>query len=120
MEFLHKFACFDCNVAFKRPATEDSFSGTAWQAESELIHKCPNCTHKMAFMGRNFRVPKRSNKNKWMAAKLLWEAGFRYCGSGNQPSVTLPEVTSEIPEFIKNNMNHNQKIAKSNSWEQYT
>lgn len=120
MEFLHKFACFDCRVAFKRRATEESNTGTAWQAESELEHNCPNCGRKMAFLGRNFRAPKQSSKNKWQSAMLLWEAGFRYCGSGYHSDPVLPESKVETIDFIKNNPSHTQRIASSNCWETYT
>ena len=120
MEFLHKFACFDCHLAFKRRATEKSDTGTAWQAESEITHKCPTCNRKMAFLGRNFRAPKKSDKNKWQAAQLLWEAGFRFCGSGYHQDPALPENKPQVAEFIKNNLNHTQKVAKSSSWVKYT
>ncbi|CCN81245.1 hypothetical protein VIBNISFn27_110005 [Vibrio nigripulchritudo SFn27] len=120
MEFLHKFACFDCRVAFKRRATEKSDTGSAWQADSELAHRCPNCGHRMAFLGRNFRAPKQSDKQKWHAAKLLWEAGFRYCGSGSHKDPVLPESKVEAIEFVKANLKHSQKIAETNSWEKYT
>lgn len=119
MEFLHKFACFDCRVAFKRRATEESNTGTAWQAESELEHNYPNCGRKMAFLGRNFRAPKQSSKNKWQSAMLLWETGFRYCGSGYHSDPALPESKVETIDFITNNSSHTQKIAGSNCWETY-
>ncbi|MBO9492379.1 hypothetical protein J7384_18600 [Endozoicomonas sp. G2_1] len=120
MEFLHKFACFDCRVAFKRRVIEESHTGTAWQADSKLVHTCPNCGRRMAFLGRNFRAPRQSHKNKWQSVMLLWEAGFRYCGSGYHEDPALPESKAETIEFIKNNINHIQKIAGGKCWEKYT
>ncbi|MGF1727030.1 hypothetical protein L4D12_20370 [Photobacterium nomapromontoriensis] len=107
-------------MAFKRRATEKSNTGTAWQAESELVHKCPNCGRKMAFLGRNFRAPKQADKNKWYAAQLLWEAGFRYCGNGHHEGPALPESKVHTINFIQTNLKHPQKIAETNSWEKYT
>ncbi len=78
MSSLYKFACFDCLVSFNRPALIKGNNYTAWLAESELKHVCPNCGKTLAFMGRNFRSPKRAAVSKWLASKLLWEAGFRY------------------------------------------
>lgn len=119
MEFLYKFACFDCQIAFKKPATLDSDLKTAWLADSELAHKCPKCDHKMAFMGRNFRTPKKSERSKWLAAKLLWEAGFRYCGNGYHEDPALPEDRVYASQFLKQHKKHTQKIAEKQVWESY-
>lgn len=118
-QFLHNFACFDCQVSFKRPATEDSSTGSAHLAESELIHMCPNCGHKMAFMGRNFSTPSKSDNSGWQAAKSLWEAGFRFSGSGFHSDPPLPKNKREVSEFIKLNPKHSQKIAPENKWSEH-
>ncbi|MDK1286283.1 hypothetical protein [Pseudoalteromonas umbrosa] len=120
MKFLYKFACFDCRVAFKRHATQELNTGSTWQADSEVVHNCPNCGRRMAFLGRNFRAPKQSDKNRWQSAMLLWEAGFRYCGSGYHDDPVLPESKAETIEFIKNNLSHSQRIASCIYWEGYS
>ncbi len=118
-QFLHNFACFDCQISFKRPATKDSSSGSAHLAESELVHTCPNCRHKMAFMGRNFSTPSKSDNSGWIAAQALWEAGFRFSGSGSHSDPPLPRTKQEVGEFIKLNPKHYQKIAPNEKWSDY-
>ncbi|WP_444891620.1 hypothetical protein [Microbulbifer sp. DLAB2-AA] len=118
-EFLHKFACFDCQVAFKRRAIEDASSGSAHQSDSNIIHKCPNCAHRMAFMGRNFAAPSKADSSAWEAAKRLWEAGFRFVGSGYHSDPALPKSKSGISEFIDNNPAHKQKVGKQRRWADY-
>jgi len=118
-EFLYKFACFECKVSFKRNATNDTVSGTAHLAESEVVHMCPNCGHRMAFMGRNFAAPKKSDSSAWQAAKGLWEAGFRYSGNGYHSDPALPKSKAQVELFISENPTHVQKIGIQQQWENY-
>jgi hypothetical protein len=117
--FLHKFSCFDCQICFKRPATVDASTGSAHQSDSELVHACPNCGHKMAFMGRNFSAPPKADNSGWFAAKSLWEAGFRFSGSGSHSDSPLPRSKVEVAEFIKLNPKHSQKIGRECKWSEY-
>ena len=66
-DFLHKFACFDCQIAFKRQAIEDVSSGSGHQSDSDIVHLRPNCGHRMAFMGRNFSTPSKADSSGWIA-----------------------------------------------------
>ncbi|WP_159065058.1 hypothetical protein [Thaumasiovibrio subtropicus] len=116
MSSLYKFACFDCFVSFNRPAFKKGNNYTAWLAESELEYVCPNCGKTLAFMGRNFRSPKRTAESKWLASKLLWEAGFRYVGSGGHESETLPETPASARAFIKFTKHHAQKVGAVKNW----
>ena len=119
-EFLFKFACFDCLVSFKRQATNETATGSAHQADSEVDHKCPNCGRKMAFMGRNFAAPSRKDNSAWFAAKKLWEAGFRYVGSGYHSDPALPRSKAEVDAFIESNPKHKQKVATKKKWSEYS
>src|SRR5690606_29564881 len=118
-EYLYKFACFDCNVAFKRRATGDDSTNSAHKAESDIAHACPNCGHRMAFMGRNFSAPSKQDADAWGAAKALWEAGFRFSGSGFHSGPPLPKSKNEVRSFVLQNQNHAQKIGTEQRWENY-
>lgn len=118
-QFLHNFACFDCQISFKRPATSNSATGSAHLAESELAHKCPNCGHKMAFMGRNFATPSDADNSAWIAAKYLWEAGFRYSGSGYHTDPPLPRTKQEAVAFVEQYRRHAQRIGQPRDWSKY-
>lgn len=118
-EFLYKFACFDCQVAFKRQAIEDTASASAHQAESDIVHKCPNCNHRMAFMGRNFATPSKTDDSAWRAARTLWESGFRYVGSGFHPDPALPKTKSDAKSFVVENPKHAQRVGIEQLWNNY-
>ena len=118
-EFLHKFACFDCQVAFKRQAIQDTSSGSAHQSDSDIVHKCPNCGHRMAFMGRNFATPSKTDSSAWVAAKSLWEAGFRFVGSGYHSDPALPKSKSRVSAFIEQNPEHKQRVGTQQQWANY-
>lgn len=119
IEFLHKFACLDCRVAFKRQAIEDTSSGSAHQADSEIVHKCPNCGHRMAFMGRNFAAPSKKNLSSWQVAQRLWESGFRFVGSGYHSDPVLPRKKTEVEAFIEHNPKHKQRVGSKQLWSNY-
>ena len=119
VEFLYKFACFDCKIAFKRKAIKVAGNDSAHLADSDIAHACPNCGHRMAFMGRNFSAPSMIDKNAWEAAKVLWEAGFRFSGNGYHTDPALPRSKSEVHIFIIENPNHEQKIGSVQKWESY-
>jgi len=118
-EFLYKFACFDCRVAFKRRATENPSTGSAHQAEAEISHSCPNCDHRMAFLGRNFAAPPKQDASGWLAAKKLWESGYRYSGSGSHADPALPQKKADVASFVNKNPSHAQKIGIAQLWSNY-
>ncbi|GAB2891197.1 hypothetical protein ACCI51_03005 [Microbulbifer echini] len=119
-EFLHKFACFDCQVAFKRQALEDASSGSAHQSDSDIIYKCPNCGHRMAFMGRNFAAPSKNDSSGWAAAKSLWEAGFRFVGNGYHDDPAFPKIKPDVNSFIEQNPEHKQRVGIKQQWKNYS
>lgn len=73
----------------------------------------------MAFMGRNFATPPKANNSAWLAAKYLWEAGFRFSGSGYHTDPPLPRVKQEVAAFIEENPMHYQRIGSPNNWSKY-
>ena len=117
MSPLYKFACFDCLVSFSRPALRSDDDYSAWLSESEFDHQCPKCGKTLAFMEKNFRSPKKKSVKKWQASKLLWEAGFRYVGSGNHQSEPLPESPKLVRDFIVSHSTHAQKVCLARKWD---
>lgn len=115
-KILYKFACFDCHVAFKRRASDD-YSGVAHLAETEYVHPCPHCNRRMAFMGRNFVAPAKSDTSGWWAAKKLWEAGFRFVGNGYHADPALPRNKSEVDVFIQQNPRHALRVGPVGEWD---
>jgi hypothetical protein len=73
----------------------------------------------MAFMGRNFSTPSKSDLSAWSAAQYLWEAGFRFSGSGYHSDAALPRKKQEVEAFIQVNSQHSQKIGHQIKWSEY-
>ncbi len=115
IDFLYHFACFYCNNSFKRPAVNGAPSDSAHRTESEVKHRCPKCNALMAFMGRQFRPPKKQDKEEWLVIRALWEAGFRFTGNGQSQPV-LPQKKSEINDFLQENQNHNLRTCSPQKW----
>lgn len=73
----------------------------------------------MAFMGRNFATPPKSDTSGWVAAKGLWEAGFCYSGSAYHNDAPLPRSKQEVNVFVVSNPKHVQIIGAENMWSEY-
>src|SRR5689334_10506341 len=63
-------ACFDCRRSFKIAADPGAGDGPA--------PTCPGCGGPLSWMGRSFRVPRRSDAEQWKKVECLWKAGFRF------------------------------------------
>jgi hypothetical protein len=73
----------------------------------------------MGFMGRNFATPPKADKSAWLAAQYLWEAGFRFSGSGYHSDAPLPKIKQAVAAFVEANPNHVQRIGRPNNWRKY-
>jgi hypothetical protein len=98
-DYLSHFACFACRKSFKQDPLNES-----------LAHACPECSGELRDMGRNFRPPRKSAKNAWEVARRLYEAGFRFFGSGSHSDPDLPTSLREVDQFIADNPNHYLRI----------
>ena len=70
-------------------------------------------------MGRNFATPPKSDISAWLAAKGLWEAGFRFSGSGYHSDAPLPRSKQEVATFVEANPEHVQRIGVQSKWSDY-
>jgi len=98
-DYLSHFACFACRKSFKQVPLNES-----------LPHVCPECSGELRDMGRNFRPPKKAAKNTWEVARRIYEAGFRFFGSGSHTDPDLPTSLREVDQFIADNPNHYLRI----------
>jgi len=77
--------CFDCRVGF------------------EGTFVCPQCGGSLAYMGPNFRPPKKNNKKQWLKVKRLHDAGMRFgpvCCSRRQPGRHIPKHLWQVDKFL--------------------
>lgn len=79
--------CFHCRVGF------------------ECAFKCPQCGKPTAYMGPNFRPPKKRNKKQWEKVKKLHDAGVRFgpvCCSRRQEGRNIPKYLWQVDHFLAN------------------
>lgn len=98
--YLVPHACFSCRKSFR--LSVDS-------GDAEKV--CPECSGTLYEMGRNFRAPKKSDAQQWKKVKRLYEAGFRFIGSGAHDVPRLPEKLSDVESFLEENPRHPLKVA---------
>jgi DNA-directed RNA polymerase subunit RPC12/RpoP len=100
-EYLSHYACFDCRKSFKQNPIE-----------SDHPHVCPDCAEKLSDMGRDFRPPRKAAKDSWEVARRLYDAGFRFFGSGSHSCPELPTKLNEVDEFIRAHPFHSLRRSK--------
>jgi len=87
--YLTAHACFRCRCSFK----------LKWTYSDQREAPCPNCRRPLAWMGRRFRAPKRSDIRQWKKVEALWNAGIRFsiCNGPDR----MPETLGEVQPFLK-------------------
>ena len=95
--------CFDCRVGFEGATV------------------CPKCGGPVAYMGPNFRPPKKRNKKQWLKVKQLHDAGVRFgpvCCSRREHGRHIPKYLWQVDHFLasdeilQNKMSEGEKLLK--------
>jgi hypothetical protein len=81
--YKERFICLDCRLSFKDIST------------------CPKCGKEMINIGRDFKVPAKTNLNQWKKVSLLVQNSimFHSCGCGG-PGYR-PKTYQETKRWIK-------------------
>lgn len=88
-EYKTHYACFPCRFTAKY----EQYCGSATK-------ECPHCRGRMIDLGRDFKAPRRADKNQWRKAELLFgnKIRFRSCGCsgpGYRPR-TLADAKADL------------------------
>lgn len=77
---LHNI-CLSCRKGFKVGYTfKDAKSSLLYQDPGQSL--CPECGQPMEKMGRDFKVPAKSDIKQWAKVELLSKHGFRFWSCG--------------------------------------
>lgn len=94
---LWPHACFDCRKS--------------WKLTEGASAVCPECRANLHWMGRAFKVPRKSDDEQWAKVRALWAAGFRfYNGERSREGEPFPERLREVEDFIRRNPRHPLRI----------
>ncbi len=95
---LWPHACFECHKS--------------WKLAEEASAKCPECGGDLHWMGRAFKVPKKTDTEQWAKARALWFAGFRFFNSPSTKSTAeqLPGRLREVDDFVRRNPEHPYRV----------
>lgn len=107
--FTH-WACFDCRKSFaKEPVAKDASA-----------RKCPECANPMIDMGAYFEPPRRLNKRRWKAMKVLAEHGYKFQSEGSKIYIETFILGSKNPsvEKVKENIEAENKNRLENQIKQ--
>ena len=93
------FACFDCQVSFKRGDEVET-----------LV--CPRCSGTMHRMGWSFHAPLKRDREQWKKVQILFAEGFRFYGSGSSDQEPIPDTHRDVPDFLERNQKHRLRVAE--------
>ena len=64
------------------------------------------------WMGRGFKVPKKSDSDQWAKVQALWHAGFRFPNhTGWREAEPYPDSLRDVASFIQRNPLHPFRVA---------
>jgi hypothetical protein len=122
------YACFTCNVGFKRPNLADVQANVAdilqKKAEKEGVNmpanihdaKCPNCSNEMANLGRDLRLPAKTKKEQWQCIKYLYDNNYNIYSCGCSGIGFVPHKMKDaielIEEFNAKKINYAMQVVK--------
>lgn len=69
--FTH-WACFECRKSFAKEPVGKEMSA----------RKCPECAKPMIDMGAYFEPPRKLNKRRWSAMKIIADEGYKFRSEG--------------------------------------
>jgi hypothetical protein len=89
------FVCLECRKSFKRNCDTSEYI-------DELI--CPDCGQTAYNFGRNFHVPKMSDKEQWKKIQFLFDNGFSFQSVHDESGqrIPYPKTLAEAKEFVSN------------------
>ena len=83
------FVCFGCRVGLKKtiPFLLEECGDIPRPNQRPYVRneiRCPRCEQPMAFVGRYFKIPARSDEKNWRKAEILWKSGWCADGHGGK------------------------------------
>lgn len=97
-ECLWPHACFECRKS--------------WKLAEEASAICPECKANLHWMGRAFKVPRKSDVEQWAKVRALWNAGFRFINHTRWRDIeAMPERLRDVEDFIRRNPLHPFRVS---------
>lgn len=92
-ECLWPHACFSCRKS--------------WKLAEASTAKCPECGGELHWMGRAFKVPRKTDKEQWSKVEALWRAGYRFINhTGWRDVEPYPDRLRDVEDFVRKNPGH--------------
>ena len=98
--YKSNYACFKCQVGFKRRNLSDIDPNTKEAKES----KCPNCGGQAFNVGRDLRLPNKEADEQWRCIKYLVDNKYNIYSCGCQGIGFVPHKMKDAMELVKNDV----------------
>lgn len=108
-----KFACFNCRKMFKIQPDRWHWDKDLKRMVTDHPPVCPECGGLMRRVGREFKPPRREDKDAWEAAELLHLSRQPYvssAGSGSRRGVARPGQAKRYIEANPHRISEGQRL----------
>lgn len=95
-KYKNTYACFKCQVGFKRRNLFDIDPDAKLGNEA----KCPNCGGEMANLGRDLRLPAKTKDEEWRCIKYLVDNKYNIYSCGCQGIGFVPHKMEDAIELV--------------------
>jgi hypothetical protein len=107
------YACFKCQVGFKRPNLFDvqpeladatqkkaKLEGKQMQTNAKDA-KCPNCGNEMYNLGRDLRLPTKTKDEQWRCIQYLYDNKYNIYSCGCQGIGFVPHKMEDAIQLVE-------------------
>jgi hypothetical protein len=106
------YACFKCQVGFKRPNLYDVQPELVNELSKKAIAKktavpasikdakCPNCGNEMYNLGRDLRLPTKTKNEQWKCIKYLYDNKYNIYSCGCSGIGFVPHKMEDAIELV--------------------
>lgn len=96
--YKNTYVCFACRTGFKRVREEDLLP--------EYVHldkqaKCPGCGLAAVNLGKDLKIPRKSQTEQWAAIEYLFNNCFNFFTCGCDGIGTVPQSLAEAYELVE-------------------
>jgi hypothetical protein len=102
-KYKNTYACFRCQVGFKRRNIDDVQRDLANTSSAKgYTHdaKCPNCGEEMANVGRDLRLPPKTKDEQWRCIKYLVDHKYNIYSCGCQGIGFVPHKMQDAIDLV--------------------
>lgn len=97
-QYKDRYACFQCRKGFKRRLAEDLLPE---YRHPETPARCPDCRGPLRNLGRDLKLPRKTQTEQWTAIEYLADNGFNFFSCGCYGIGVVPQSMAQARRLLE-------------------